>query len=53
MAPKRPAETALTFVSAITGWHLQQASFRAVSREETEAFAEHLVALFMAGRSAW
>ncbi|GAM01554.1 TetR/AcrR family transcriptional regulator [Sphingomonas parapaucimobilis] len=53
LRPQRPAETALTFVSAITGWHMQQASFRAVTRDETEAFAEHLVTLFMAGRSAW
>ena len=53
MPPAHATETALTFVSAITGWHLQQTSFRTVSPTETERFADHLVALFLAGRDAW
>ncbi len=53
MPPSQPLDTAMAFVSAITGWHMQQSSFRDVSREETEKFADRLVTLFMTGRDAW
>lgn len=53
IAPSAPQDSAMAFVSAITGWHMQQASFRDVTLQETEAFAARLVALFISGRDAW
>lgn len=51
--PSQPAEVALAFVSAISGWYLQQSSFRTVKREEIEAFARRVAAIFLEGRAAW
>ena len=51
--PSQPAEAAMAFVAAMTGWHMQQAGFRDVTLAETEAFAAKLVDIFLSGRDAW
>jgi len=49
----QPAEVAAAFVSAITGWYMQQSSFRVVKREEIHAFAARVTSIFVEGRAAW
>jgi len=51
--PAHASEVAAAFVSAITGWYMQQTSYRKVTRDETERFAERVAAIFLEGRAAW
>lgn len=48
--PKRVAEH---LVSAITGWYMQESSYRKVTQDEIENFAEHVVDVLYTARSVW
>lgn len=52
--PARQADAiAQMFVSAITGWHLQESGSRTVPLADTIAAADRTVDVFMAARSVW
>ena len=51
--PSQPSEVAMAFVSAITGWYMQQTSFRPVTPKELESFAKRVAVIFLEGRAGW